>query len=109
LKIVAELGVTLLLFTIGLKLHIRQLFGPHIWMVASLYLVVVVLVFGMGVYGLACLVAMLIPLKAALFSGLLTRMKVTARTSFFTSLRLANYSEFGLIAGIVGGVAVANG
>ena len=36
----------------------------------------------------------------------LTRFKLKARTSFITSLNLANYSEFGLI---VGGLAVANG
>jgi len=46
------------------------------------------------------------PIKVALFFILFTRFKLKARTSFITSLNLANYSEFGLI---VGGLAVANG
>ncbi|MEH6455186.1 MAG: cation:proton antiporter [Cocleimonas sp.] len=37
----AELGVTLLLFTIGLKLQIRQLLRPEIWGVASLHMLLI--------------------------------------------------------------------
>ncbi len=37
----ADIGVTLLLFTIGLKLHIRQLLRPEIWGVASLHMLIV--------------------------------------------------------------------
>jgi predicted Kef-type K+ transport protein len=40
LKVVAESGVTLLLFTIGLKLNIRQLAAPQVWGVASIHLLV---------------------------------------------------------------------
>jgi predicted Kef-type K+ transport protein len=56
--------------------------------------------------GVAALLALLIPLKGALFFGLLTRLHLRARTSLLTSLGLANFSEFGLIVGAVG---VANG
>ncbi len=38
----SELGIILLLFTIGLKLNIRELFAPQIWATASLHTVVVV-------------------------------------------------------------------
>jgi glutathione-regulated potassium-efflux system ancillary protein KefC len=52
--------------------------------------------------GIALLLVALMPLKTALFFGLLTRFNMRARTSVFTSLSLANYSEFGLIVGAVG-------
>jgi hypothetical protein len=48
---------------------------------------------------IALLFVAVMPLKAALFFGLLTRFNMRARTSLFTSLSLANYSEFGLIVG----------
>ena len=56
--------------------------------------------------GIALLLALVMPLKAALFFGILTRFKLRARTSLLASLSLANYSEFGLIVGAIG---VANG
>tara|TARA_Y100001954_G_scaffold236518_1_gene297418 strand:+ start:2124 stop:3758 length:1635 start_codon:yes stop_codon:yes gene_type:complete len=52
------------------------------------------------------LLMLVLPLKVVLFFFLFTRFRLKARTSFITSLNLANYSEFGLI---VGGMAVANG
>ena len=45
-------------------------------------------------------------LKSALFFGLLAAFKLRSRTSFFASLNLTNFSEFGLI---VAAVSVANG
>ena len=39
----ADIGVTLLLFTIGLKLHVRQLFRPEIWGVATIHMVAITL------------------------------------------------------------------
>ncbi len=52
--------------------------------------------------GVALLFVAVVPLKVAFFFGLLTRFNMRARTSLFTSLSLANYSEFGLIVGAVG-------
>ncbi|MDH5472986.1 MAG: cation:proton antiporter [Gammaproteobacteria bacterium] len=46
LNTLADLGITLLLFTIGLKLDIRSLMRPEIWAVSSLHLIMVVLSFG---------------------------------------------------------------
>lgn len=53
LKQVGELGVTLLLFSIGLKLKIRTLLRPQVWSVASIHMLAVVVVFGLAIYGLA--------------------------------------------------------
>lgn len=52
------------------------------------------------------LITPLIFLKSALFFGLLSGFRVRSRTSFFASLNLTNYSEFGLIVAAIG---VANG
>ncbi len=42
----ADLGITLLLFTIGLKLDIRSLIRPEIWGVSSLHVLFMVVTFG---------------------------------------------------------------
>ena len=55
---------------------------------------------------LALAVCLLLPLKAVLFFGLFTSLRLRARTSYLTSLVLSNYSEFGLI---VGALAVSLG
>ncbi len=39
---IAELGITLLLFTIGLKLNLRELIAPQVWGVASLQMLLVI-------------------------------------------------------------------
>lgn len=56
--------------------------------------------------GMAILLALIMPIKAAFFFGILTRFKLRARTSLLASLGLANYSEFGLIVTAIG---VSNG
>ncbi|KKK71838.1 hypothetical protein LCGC14_2909920, partial [marine sediment metagenome] len=52
---VADLGVYLLLFSIGLKLKIKSLFQPAIWVTASLHMVITVIVFGLGIFALGLL------------------------------------------------------
>lgn len=52
LEWIADLGVYLLLFTIGLKLRLRSLARPEIWGVASLHMALVVAGFGAGLWGL---------------------------------------------------------
>ncbi len=42
----ADLGVTLLLFTIGLKLRLRSLLAPEVWATASAHMTLIVLSFG---------------------------------------------------------------
>ncbi len=50
---IADLGVTLLLFSIGLKLRLRGLLRPEVWGVASVHMLITVLVFGAAIYGLS--------------------------------------------------------
>jgi glutathione-regulated potassium-efflux system ancillary protein KefC len=56
--------------------------------------------------GIALLLSLFVPLKSALFFRLFARFRLTARTASYSSLTLANYSEFGLI---VGALAVGSG
>lgn len=53
LKEIADIGVTILLFTIGLKLNVRSLLRPEIWAGASLHMLITVGVFAVGLMGLA--------------------------------------------------------
>jgi len=55
LDTIAELGITLLLFTIGLKLDFRDLARPEAFGVAILHMVITVAVFSLLIMGLAAL------------------------------------------------------
>ncbi len=55
LELFSELGVTLLLFTIGLKLRVRSLLRPEIWGVAVLHMAAATLALGGGLLALAAL------------------------------------------------------
>ena len=53
LQKLSDLGITLLLFTVGLKLSLRTLSRPEVWGVALLHSSIVALGFGVAIYGLA--------------------------------------------------------
>jgi glutathione-regulated potassium-efflux system ancillary protein KefC len=53
LSAIGELGVTLLLFTIGLKLDVRALLRPVIWAGTTLHMLITVAVFGTCLYWLS--------------------------------------------------------
>lgn len=53
LSAVSDVGVTLLLFTIGLKLKIKSLLKPEVWAGATLHMGLTVAVFGFILFGLA--------------------------------------------------------
>ena len=55
LEEIADLGVMLLLFTIGLKLKIRSLLKPEIWAGASIHMIVIVAVFGTAIFVISIL------------------------------------------------------
>ena len=55
LEEIADLGVMLLLFTIGLKLKIRSLIKPEIWAGASVHMVITVVVFGTAIFVISVL------------------------------------------------------
>ncbi len=74
-----------------------------LWSIKEVFLVGFFLQIGIG--GLpdqqaiifAVVMALVLPLKGALFFGLMVLFKLRARSAFLTSLSLTNYSEFGLI------------
>ena len=58
LETIADIGVLLLLFNIGLKLDLRDLAAPHVWGVASLHMLAttaffMLLLLGLGAAGVA--------------------------------------------------------
>jgi len=53
LDIISDLGVTLLLFTIGLKLQIRSLLKPRIWATGTIHMLITVALFGAAIIGLS--------------------------------------------------------
>jgi glutathione-regulated potassium-efflux system ancillary protein KefC len=72
LQQIADIGVTLLLFVIGLKLNVKRLLKPSIWGVAGLHMVMLTLlgaafVGGLGVVGLSTFTGL--DLKASLLIG----------------------------------------
>jgi len=63
LQKLADLGITLLLFTVGLKLNFKVLIRPHVWSVTALHIVIVTSLFSLMIYLLALV-------GLPLFSGL---------------------------------------
>ena len=63
LQKLADLGITLLLFTVGLKLDLKTLVRPQVWAVTSLHIGLIMAIFGLGIFVLAVL-------GAPLFTGL---------------------------------------
>ncbi len=61
LEKLADLGITLLLFTVGLKLNPRTFARPQVWAVSSIHMIATVLLCGFAVYGLAMIGATFIP------------------------------------------------
>ena len=55
LEELAEVGILLLLFSIGLKVQVRRLFEPQVWGTASLHMVITTLVFSLVVMVLSWL------------------------------------------------------
>ena len=53
LNAVAEIGVTILLFSIGLKLNIKNLLRAEIWAVSVIHMLIMVVVFGVLVFAMS--------------------------------------------------------
>ena len=53
LQKIADLGVTLLLFSIGLKLNLRMLARPQVWAVSSIHMIIITATFALLLLGLA--------------------------------------------------------
>lgn len=57
LQRLSELGITLLLFTVGLKLNLKVLLRPQVWSVMVLHSSIIVIVFGSLIFSLALISA----------------------------------------------------
>lgn len=53
LEIISDLGVQLLLFSIGLKLKVKSLFKPQIWATGAIHMLITVVFFSMAIFGLS--------------------------------------------------------
>ncbi|MCB1778469.1 MAG: cation:proton antiporter, partial [Candidatus Competibacteraceae bacterium] len=98
----SELGA--LLLGVLLASHSRAMeLSKALWSLKEVLLVGFFLQIGLegwpslATLGGALLLALLLPLKAALFFFILTAFRLRARTAFLTALALASYSEFALI------------
>lgn len=76
LQKLADLGITLLLFTVGLKLNLNVLIRPQVWLVTLLHISILVPLFGVIIFALASL-------GIPLFSGL--DMKLSIMLAFALS------------------------
>ena len=96
----AEMGVTLLLFSIGLKLRVGSLLKPQIWAVASLHMLITVIIFTAGIYlfGLSGL-----PLFSdlSLSTMVLIAFALSFSSTVFAVKVLEEKSEMSAIYGIV--------
>jgi predicted Kef-type K+ transport protein len=55
LQKLADLGITLLLFTVGLKLKLKVLIRPQVWAVTALHISAIIALFGATIFALASL------------------------------------------------------
>ena len=60
LQKISDVGVTLLLFTVGLKLELKTLFKPHVWAVTTIHIGLVIGLFGGLIIALAAMGAPLV-------------------------------------------------
>lgn len=98
LQKLSDLGITLLLFTIGLKLNLGTLARPQVWAVTTLHALVVVSVFGFGIFTLA---ATATPLVAGmdLPSSLLLAFALSFSSTVFVAKALEERSEMASLHG----------
>jgi predicted Kef-type K+ transport protein len=71
-----NLGVTLLLFTIGLKLNIRSLLKPYVWIGGTLHMLAVVVIFGILIFWIS-------------FGGLTLFADISLSTAFLIAFALS--------------------
>lgn len=102
LQKLADLGITLLLFTVGLKLDLKMLLKPQIWAVTSMHIVCVMAIFGSGLFVLALL-------GASFFAGLdfkLALMLAFALSFSSTVFVVKNLEEKGAMKSLHGRIAI---
>ncbi len=100
LEAISDLGVTLLLFTIGLKLRIQSLLRPEIWAGTTLHMAVTVGVVGLAVLGLGSLgIAFFAGLDAP--RALLLGFALSFSSTVFAAKVLEGKGEMGALHGRV--------
>lgn len=102
LQKLADLGITLLLFTVGLKLNLKMLLRPQVWAVTSLHTGLVIAIFGLGIFGLSLA-------GAPLFSGLdfgLALMLAFALSFSSTVFVVKNLEEKAAMKSLHGRIAI---
>lgn len=98
----AELGALILGTMLADHPKAKEL-GDVLWGLKEFMIVGFFLTIGLtglptaAMFGTAVLMVLLLPVKGALFFGLLLLFGLRARTAFLTALSLATFSEFGLI------------
>lgn len=102
LQKLADLGITLLLFTVGLKLNLKVLIKPQVWSVTGLHVLITVALFGVAIFGLALL-------SVPLFSGLdlkLSLMLAFALSFSSTVFVVKSLEEKGEMKSLHGRIAI---
>ena len=102
LQKLADLGITLLLFTVGLKLNLKVLIRTQVWSVTALLISIIIALFGAAIFGLALM-------GAPLFSGLdlkLSLMLAFALSFSSTVFVVKSLEEKGEMKSLHGRIAI---
>lgn len=97
LRIIADLGVTLLLFTIGLKLRVRSLTRPEIWAGTSLHATLIIGLFTPVLLGLSVLAGRAVGLEWPM--ALLLAFGMSFSSTVFAVKSLTENSDMGAMHG----------
>ncbi|MGJ8725713.1 MAG: cation:proton antiporter domain-containing protein [Roseibacillus sp.] len=97
LQSIADLGVTLLLFSIGLKLQLKTLSRPEIWAGTSLHALLVLVIFGPVVFGVAALLGPAVGLSWQ--TALLLAFAFSFSSTVFAIKSLTENGDLGSIHG----------
>ncbi|MCY3566580.1 MAG: cation:proton antiporter [Gammaproteobacteria bacterium] len=102
LRKLSDLGITLLLFTVGLKLNLRTLARPQVWAVAGLHMSIAIVAFAAAIHLLALAGA---PLVSAV--GLSQSLLIAFALSFSSTVFVVKVlEEKGATASLAGRIAV---
>ena len=102
LEKLADLGITLLLFTVGLKLNLKVLIRPQVWLVTVLHTSIIVVLLGSFIFSLALM-------EASLFSGLsfqVSLMLAFALSFSSTVFVVKSLEDKGEMKSLHGGIAI---
>jgi predicted Kef-type K+ transport protein len=102
LQQLADLGITLLLFTVGLKLNLKVLIKPHVWSVTLLHIAIIITLFGAAIFALVLM-------KVSLFASLdlkLALMLAFALSFSSTVFVVKSLEEKGEMGSLHGRIAI---